>query len=157
MNGHLSDEQWAAGVLNENEQSVAEHLGECATCRAEVRSFAAAAGAAQTQARKMMEQPEAFWRRQREDISKRIAARDFIHPWKRWIWATATIMLIFLASTLLSRKSAPPMQTATQPDPDDALMLSVQRSIQTDLPQALRPAALLTQEISRAEAVRRNP
>lgn len=157
MNGHLSDEQWAAAVLNENDQGVAKHLEECATCREEVRSFGAAAGAAQAQARKQVEQPEAFWRRQREDISKRIAARDFIHPWKRWIWATATVMLIFLASTLLSRKSAPPMQTATQPDPDDVLLLSVQRSIHSDLPQALRPAALLTQEMNRAEAARRNP
>jgi predicted anti-sigma-YlaC factor YlaD len=157
MNGHLSDEQWAAVVLNENHEAAVIHLAECAACREEVRSFAAAAGAAQAQARKAVEQPEPFWRRQRESISARMAARDLTHPWKCWVWVTATMVLIFLASTLLSRHSAPPIQTAAQPDPDDALLLSVQQSIQTDLPRALRPAALLTQEIDRAEAVRRNP
>jgi len=157
MNGHLSDEQWAAAVLNENHEAVVNHLAACAACREEVRSFAAAAGAAQAQARQVLEQPETFWRQQREGISARLAARDFTQPWKRWVWVTATVMLILLASTLLSRNSGPPIQTAAQPDPDDALLLSVQQSIQTDLPRALRPAALLTQEIGRAEAARRNP
>ena len=157
MSGHLNDERWAAAVLNENDEATARHLEECATCLEEVRSFVMVAGAARAQARQVVEQPEAFWRRQRESISARLAARDFTHPWKRWIWVTATVMLILLASLLLSRNSAPPVQTAAQPDPDDALLLSVQQSIQSDLPQALRPAALLTQEINRAEAARRNP
>jgi hypothetical protein len=104
-----------------------------------------------------VEQPEPFWRQQREGINTRVAARDFTDPWKRWIWVTATVTLILLASTLLFRNSAPPLQTAAQPDPDDALLLSVQQSIRNDLPQALRPAALLTQEIDRAAASRRNP
>jgi predicted anti-sigma-YlaC factor YlaD len=157
MNGHLNDEQWAAAVLNQNDAAAANHLAECPACREEVNCFAAAAGAARAQARKVMDQPETFWRRQRERISNRQAGLDFAYPWRRWIWVTATVMLILLASTLLSRNSAPPIQTAAQTDPDDALLLSVQRSIQSDLPRALRPAALLTQEINRAEAARRNP
>ncbi len=157
MNGHLSDEQWAAAVLDENDESALEHLAECAACREEVNSFAIAAGAAQAQASKVMEQPEAFWRRQRESIGARQSSRDYTHPWRRWMWVTATVMLILLASTLLSRNSAPPIQATAQTDPDDALLLSVQQSIQSDLPRALRPAALLTQEINRAEAARRNP
>jgi len=157
MNGHLNDEQWAAAVLNENDEATAKHLAECATCREEVRSFAAAAATAQEQARQALEQPETFWRRQREGISTRVAERGFAEPWKRWIWVTATVTLILLASTLLSRNSAPPVQTVAQTDPDDALLLSVQQSIRSDLPQALRPAALLTQEMDRAEAARRNP
>lgn len=157
MNRHLNDEQWAAAVLNVTDETAARHLAECANCREEVRSFAAAANVLQAQARKVAEQSEAFWRQQREGINKRVVARDFIHPWKRWIWITATVMLVLLASTLLSRNSAPPIQTAAQTDPDDVLLLSVQRSIQSNLPQALRPAALLTQEIDRAEAARRNP
>ena len=157
MNGHLSDEQWAAAVLSQNEVAALKHLAECATCREEVNSFVAAAGAAQAQARKVVEQPEAFWRRQRESISHRVITRDFTNPWKRWIWVTATVMLILLASTLLSRNSAPVVQTTAQTDADDALLLSVQQSIQSDLPRALRPAALLTREINRAEVARRNP
>jgi len=38
----------------------------------------------------------------------------------------------------------------------DALLLSGQQSIQSGLPEALRPAALLTQEIDREEAAPRN-
>lgn len=156
MNGHLSDEQWVAAVLHDNDEMTAKHLAECPTCRKEVSTFVAAAGVARAEARQMLELPEAFWRRQREGILARVAAYDFAYPWKRWIWVTATLMLIFLASTLLSRNSAPPLQTAAQPDPDDALLLSVQQSIQSNLPHALRPAALLTREIDRA-ATRRNP
>jgi predicted anti-sigma-YlaC factor YlaD len=157
MNGHLNDEQWTAAVLNEADDGAAQHLAECAACREEVKSFADAAGVAQAQARKAGEQPEMFWRRQRQSIGARLAARDFTHPWKRWIWSTATVMLILLASTLLSRHRAPPVQTAAQPDPDDALLLSVQQSIESDVPRALRPAALLTQEMGRAEPAQRNP
>jgi anti-sigma factor RsiW len=157
MSQHLSDEQWAAAVLNESNEAAVRHLAECANCHEEVRSFAAAANVRQAQARNLLEQPEAFWRQQREGINKRVAARDFTHPWKRWIWVTATVMLILLASTLLSRNSVPPIQTAVQPDPDDVLLRSVQRSIHSNLPQALRPAALLTQEIDRASTTRRNP
>jgi hypothetical protein len=157
MDMHLSDEQWAAAVLNENDEAAARHLAECAACRDEVNSFEAAVGAAQAQASKVGEQPEIFWRQQREYIGARLAARDFVHPWRRWIWVTATVVLILVATTLLSRNSSPTNQTAAQPDPDDVLLLSVQQSIQSDLPQALRPAALLTQEIYRTEAARRNP
>jgi predicted anti-sigma-YlaC factor YlaD len=157
MNGHLSDEQWAAAALNQNDAAAAKHLAECAACREEVSSFAGAVGAAQAQARAVAEQPEAFWRQQRESIGGRVAARDFTHPWRRSIWVAATVMLILLASTLLSRNNAPPAPSVAQTDPDDALLLSVQQSIQSDVPQALRPAALLTAEIDRASVSRRHP
>lgn len=156
MNGHLSDEQWVAAVLHDNDEMTAKHLAECPTCRKEVSTFVAAAGVARAEARQMLELSEAFWRRQREGILARVAARGFTYPWKRWIWVMATVTLIMLASTLISRRTAPSLQTAAQPDPDDALLLSVQQSIQSDLPRALKPAALLTQEIDRA-ATRRNP
>jgi predicted anti-sigma-YlaC factor YlaD len=154
MNAHLSDEQWFTAVLNENDEAAAEHLAHCSTCREEVQAFTDAAAAANAQARKMTERPEKFWRQQRESIKARVASRDFTHPWKRWTWVTATVVLIVLASTLLSRNRVPPVQTTAQTDPDDVLLLSVQRSIQSDVPQALRPAALLARQIERAEAAR---
>ena len=101
-----------------------------------------------------MDEPETFWQLQREGISTRVAARDFTHPWRRLIWVAATMILILLASTLLSRNNVPPTPSVAQTDPDNALLLSVQQSIRSDLPQALRPAALLTAEIDRASAPR---
>jgi hypothetical protein len=157
MSGHLSDEQWAAAVLRGTDEETAKHLTECAPCREDVSTFAVAVDTAQLQSGKAMEQPEGFWQRQREDISVRVAARDFTHPWRRWIWVTAAMTLILLASTLLSSNAVPPAQNAAQSDPDDALLLSVQQSIRSDLPRALRPAALLTQEIKRAQVARRHP
>ena len=157
MSGHLTNEQWEGIVLHQNDASAQEHLAGCATCRGEVNAFLAAASAAQAHQRKAMEQPEAFWQRQREHILARVANRDFAHPWRRWIWVTATVMLVLLASTLLTRHTTPHLQPAPPSDPDDALMLSVQQSIHSDLPQALRPAALLTQEMDRVGNTRRNP
>ena len=157
MSSHLSDQQWAAAILEQSEKATADHLRECAACREELTSFAEALGEARQQIRSATERPESFWRRQREAISAHVAARAFHQPWKRWVWATATVTLILLASTLLSRNSAPPLPVAAQADPDDALLLSVQQSISSDLPQALRPAALLTQEMDRAVQSRRNP
>ncbi len=157
MNGHLSDEQWAGAIFHENDRAAIKHLAECAACRAEVGSFTAAAGAIQTQARAAAERPETFWQRQRESIRHRLRARDFAHPWKRWVWITATVTLILLSSTLLSRNDAPPAPAQAQTDPDDVLLMSVQQSIQSDLPQALRPAALLTREMDRAASARHNP
>ncbi len=157
MNGHLSDEQWSGAVLHENDAAVINHLAECAACREEVESFAVVAVAIEAQAREAAERPEAFWQRQRESISHRLRARDFAHPWRRWVWITATVTLILLSSTLLSRNDAPPAPAQAQTDPDDVLLLSVQQSIHSDLPQALRPAALLTQEMDRAASARHNP
>ena len=154
MNGHLSNEQWEEAVLCQNDAAAEKHLVECAACREEVQFFTGVSGAVQAQARKVMDEPETFWQLQREGISTRVAARDFTHPWRRLIWVAATMILILLASTLLSRNNVPPTPSVAQTDPDNALLLSVQQSIRSDLPQALRPAALLTAEIDRASAPR---
>jgi len=156
MNGHLNDEQWAAAVLKTSDAEAAQHLAECTACHGELEALAAAAAVARNQARTMEALPEAFWRRQRLAIGSRLAARDLEHPWKRRVWATAAVLLILLASVLVFRRPAPPAQAVAPPDPDDELLLTVQQSIQSDLPQAMRPAALLTREIDRA-AIRRNP
>jgi hypothetical protein len=156
MSGHLSDRQWAAAVLDESGEAMANHLSECAACGEEVRSFADAIGGARAEIRRAAQQPESFWREQRQGITTRLADRVFHQPWKRFVWVTATVTLVLLATTLLSRNTAPPLPKA-QADQDEALLLSVQKSIRSDLPQALEPAALLTEEINRAAATRGNP
>jgi hypothetical protein len=157
MSGHLSDEQWAAAALHESEEAVADHRSECTACQEEVRLWTEAIAGARAEILGAAEQPESFWRQQRTRLAARLARREFHQPWKRWVWVTVTVTLIFLAATLLSRNNAPPVQTTAQTDPDDALLLSVQQSIRSDVPRALRPAALLAQEIDRAQIARRNP
>ena len=157
MNGHLNDEQWAVAVLREHDEATARHLGECAACRNELTSVSAALDAARRQTHGAAELPEVFWRRQRESIDARRKHYEFTYPWRRWVWVTATITLILLASAVLSRNTAPPAQTAASTDADDALLLSVQQSIATEVPRALRPATLLTEEMGRAEAARQTP
>jgi predicted anti-sigma-YlaC factor YlaD len=156
MSGHLSNEQWAAAVLNENDGVGVEHLAECAACREEARSFTDAIRGVRARIREAAEQPEPFWREQREGVTTRLADHVFPQPWKRFVWVTATVTLVFLATTLLSRNKAPSLPK-TEADSDDALLLSVQQSIESDLPQALQPAALLTEEIDRAAATPKNP
>jgi hypothetical protein len=121
-----------------------------------VRSFVEAVGAAKSTIRKAAEQPDSFWRQQRTGIATRLTNRAGHQPWKRLAWATATVTLVLLATALLSR-NATPTRPQPQADPDDALLLRVQQSIRSDLPQAFRPAALLAQEINRAPVARRNP
>jgi len=155
MNGHLSDEQWAAAVLDPAGGTVAEHLRECADCREEMSSFERPISKVRAEIHRASERPESFWIKQRHAICARAAQHRFPPPWKRLAWCAATVVLVLLSTTVLSRRNAPPLRTETvDADPDDALLLSVQQSIRSDLPQALRPAALLAQEINQATVVR---
>jgi len=157
MNGHLNDEQWAAIALGEFQEEAAQHLAKCLACREEIAAFFGPITRLQAQSVHAAVQPEAFWNRQRVRIDARLGACILVRRWKRWGWVAATITLIVLAATLLSNDSTRPQRTTVQPDPDDVLLLSVQQSIQSDLPQALRPAALLTREIDRAEKAQQKP
>jgi hypothetical protein len=156
MSGHLSDEQWVAAALQESEEAAADHRSECAVCQEELRLWSQAIAGARAEILGAAEQPESFWRQQRAGIATRLTSGAGHQPWKRLAWATATVTVVLLATLLLS-KNATPTRPQPQADPDDALLLSVQRSIRSDLPQALRPAALITREIDRAQTARRNP
>jgi hypothetical protein len=156
MSGHISDEQWVAAALHESEEAVADHRSECAACQEELRLWDEAIAGARAEILGAAGQPESFWRQQRTGIATRLTSSAGHQPWKRLAWATATVTVVLLATLLLS-KNATPTRPQPQADPDDALLLSVQRSIRSDLPQAFRPAALLAQEISHARVARRNP
>jgi len=157
MNDHLSEESWAAAVLDPSDPAVAEHLQGCAECRAEVSSFTEAINAARAVTLRAAERPESFWRAQRLAITERTVNRTFPSPWKRLAWVAATVILVVLSTTVVSRRNTPSLRTrTTRVETDDALLLSVQQSIQSDLPQALEPAELLTEEINRAAVSRKS-
>ncbi|MBZ5516717.1 MAG: hypothetical protein LAN62_18085 [Acidobacteriia bacterium] len=152
MNGHLNSEQLVASALGESDRVTALHLQACPQCREEIQSLHASldvwvedvGGGAGTS--------EAFWRRQREAIDARLGQWPWHRPWKHLACATATVTLVLLATAVLYRRPAPRVNEA--PVDDNALLLSVHNSIRSEVPQALKPVALLTQEIDRAEEVR---
>jgi len=155
MNGHLSDEQWAAALLDPTARNVTEHLRECAACRTELRLFGVAVDETRGEIRKASNRPEPFWSWQRTAISTRLPKRTLAIPWKRLSWVAAAIVLVVLSTSLVSRRRVPaPAPPATSSESDDTLLLSVQESIGSDLPQALQPAALLAQEVNQARIER---
>ena len=52
-------------------------------------------------------------------------------------------------AAMLLQEPRPVAPAAPAPDPDHALMVAVEQATRREVPQALAPAALLTQEISR--------
>jgi len=155
MNVHLSEESWAAAVLDPNDREAAEHLRECPACRQEISSFMGAIAGGRSETLRAADRPESFWREQRAVISTRIAHHTSPLFWKRSAWVAATVILVLVSTTLLSRRNTTSLRPESSgSDPDDVLMMSVQQSIQSDVPQALRPAALLAREINQAVVVR---
>ncbi|MFB3920200.1 MAG: hypothetical protein ACE145_00680 [Terriglobia bacterium] len=146
MNGHLNDEQLIASALGESDRVATLHLGECSRCRQEIESLRGSIGEWVRDVRGAAGASEHFWRRQRQAIAGRIAP----HPklsWKNWALATAALTLIVLAAVFY--RAPAPVRTAPIVD-DNALLLSVQTSLESDVPEALEPVTLLTQEIDRA-------
>ena len=144
MAEHLTEEQWSAVALSSADDAVCAHIDNCGQCRAEGRELQAAILAVRRSALAAAERPEAFWQRQRALISARVSLQRFVE--RRLVWAMALAVVALAATTLL--RQAPPRIAAT--DPDQALLMDVERSVDSGVPEALAPAALLTQEISQA-------
>jgi hypothetical protein len=152
MNGHLSDEQLAGVALCESDKTTLVHLDECSQCREEIRSLRGLIGAWVEDVAGGPGTSEVFWREQREAIATRLACPTWPRRWKHLAWATATLALVLLAAAVLYRSPAPTENKVTADD--NALLLSIHNSLTSDVPRALQPVTLLTQEIERAEESR---
>jgi hypothetical protein len=98
-------------------------------------------------ARAATEHPDAFWERQHAQIKKRIEAvqqRSSARTATAWAGAFAVVLL----ATFLLRSSPAPRPSKAQGDPDQELLVAVEQSVQSGVPQALEPAALLADEIN---------
>ena len=103
--------------------------------------------ALQEWSRAATEHPDAFWERQQADIKKRIDAvqqRSSMRTATAWASAFAVVLL----ATFLLRSSPAPRPSSAQSDPDQELLVAVEQSVQTGIPRALEPAALLADEIN---------
>jgi len=140
---HLSEEQWTAALLNEDREA-RTHIAECAECAAEEQRLRAALAGYGEEAREAAQRPAAFWAWQRDAIAGRLAAQRT--PARRLVWAGTLALVILLAAAVV--RQAPPQPAAV--DPDEALLVDVQRSLRREVPATLAPATLLANEMNRA-------
>ena len=146
MQAHLTEEQIFESLLETNDAkdtAVLEHLAACPACSGELNRLRTVTSTLRDSARAQAEKPEGFWARQRSAAashSSETAARPLA-------WAAALAAAVLAATLLQEPRPVPPALPA--PDPDHALMVAVEEATRREVPQALAPMALLTQEISR--------
>ena len=143
MQAHLTEEQIFESLLEAKNASGLAHLTACSACSGDLERLRRATSSLRDSARAQAERPEDFWARQRSSAASRISRRA-VRP---LAWTAAVAAAILAATLLQEPRPVPPAMPAT--DPDQALLVSVQRAVSRQVPQALAPAALLTQEISR--------
>ncbi len=128
------------------------HLMSCAACLEERAQLRAGLGELADHIHAKAERSEAFFQAQRGKIARRLRERrPPVRNW-RWAWAPALAATALLAVFLMPDGS--PVQRAEDAEADHGFLQAVQRSIQADVPEALRPAALLLGEVERGVARR---
>ena len=124
------------------------HLLVCPTCRMERDRLRAALSDLAEQARVQAERSEEAWEGQRLRIAARLSDRSPLSEghstgW-RWAWVPVAVGLAALA--LVWWRGETP-RLSPEADADHALLIAVERSVQAEVPVALRPVALLAAEI----------
>ncbi len=108
--------------------------------------FAAAVATLRAETHAAAERPEVFWQRQRAEILARLET-PAVAP-RPLAWASALALLVL--AVLLSLPGGKPVPATPPPDPDRQLLLQVQETLDREVPDALAPASLLTQEMNQA-------
>jgi hypothetical protein len=151
---HLDDKAFASTLINPGETSA--HIERCHSCRDERIAFESALRNLPEAMRSASEQPQIFWQRQQTAIRSRIAIEEASHQsWAGFAWATLG-SLILLAGLLLHGARTSP-QPQAQSDPDQELLLEVERAVQSNVPESLAPAALLAEDIRAAVETQASP
>ncbi len=148
---HLSDESWAAVLSSELDAASQDHLKGCEECRAEEQALKSVLDGARESLSAAAERSEVFWIRQRAEINARIREQRAGHH--RLIWATA-VGFVALAASLLLRPVPRRIDAPTATVSDQELLMQVESSLSKEVPDALAPSDLITQEL--AEASQKN-
>jgi len=100
-----------------------------------------------SRAREAVDLPERFWREQQTGIQAAIATPPALVSWPAFAFASALIVLIgaMLFRDLPAQHNSLPRQTAEISD--QQLLMKVEYTLQSDVPVALEPAALLAKEM----------
>src|SRR5574341_161720 len=142
MTDHMSDGQLFESLLGNASPRVEAHIAACSECRGRLERLRSAVSALRASAHADAEKPDAFWTRQRA-----AAARGSLPLARPMTWAAA-IAAAVLAAVLL-QEPRPVVPAAPAPAPPRAPLVSGGRAVKRPVPQALAPAALLPQELSR--------
>ena len=131
---HLKNEELKDLALTSDEQFLREKLAD----------FPASVKAA-------ADRPEAFWQQQRQAIWQRIEAKRSRRLIPHFAWAAVAVAI--LAGVLIGHPSRPvsPVAIATPPQTqvdDNELLARIERTLQSDGPEALQPVSLVTKETS---------
>ena len=143
MEDHLSDGQLFESLLGGAGPRVEAHIATCPECCERLERLRSAVSALRRSAQAEAEKPDAFWTRQRAAAAAR-SSQHLVRP-MAWVAAIAAAVL----AAMLIQEPRPVVPTTPTPDPDQALLVSVERAVNRQVPQALAPAALLAQEITR--------
>ncbi len=144
MREHLTDEELTEVLDGMPEGDTLAHLAGCETCRAERDRLRVELAAFAEQTRAGAERSEASWDRQRRRIVGRLVDRPSPALGWYWAWAPAVLLIVILGWFWFAGWAPHP---SSGPEADHALLISVERSIRADVPQALRPAALLAAQL----------
>jgi hypothetical protein len=132
---HLKDEELTDLLLEADQRELQQTLA-----------------AVPNQLRLSTERPEWFWQKQQAAIRERVGARRH-HAWRLLPACAGVLGLAVVATTLLDHGRTPtPPAPQAQSVSDQELMIAVEQAVQTDVPDALAPAALLADEISNSQS-----
>jgi len=143
IRAHLSDAELMEALSNPGRGLLA-HLDVCEPCRTEVGRLRRALDAGLLDSAP----PEHFWERQRLEIAGRVPGLQQAQARAVPKLAWAALAAILAVGTLwINYSGRPPQPQASPVQVDDQeLMLAVERTMQTDVPEALAPASLLEDE-----------
>jgi hypothetical protein len=145
--GHLNDDQLTEYLLGEAQAATAQHLQSCAECSSEAERVKRSLHSfkAWTHEQAVVQEPKlnVF------SLASRVENRSFT-LWFSWSAVLALIVIAFALMITPAKSPAPEVvQSSSQPDADDALLMEVQQDLDRNVPQALAPAALLAAERNR--------
>jgi hypothetical protein len=143
MTQHLNDE-YLLEVLLDRFPGFDAHLATCSSCRAEQERLRRALGTLPAITHIVAQNNDAFWEQQRTVIWAKI---DSVEPRKLPVLAWASAAAVLVAATLLFN-IAPTVPPRAKVDSDHELMVQLERTLQSEVPVALEPAALLAREIT---------
>ena len=143
MTQHLSDKDLLEVLLDRPSEFNA-HLATCSSCRAEREQVRRVLGELPALSHKVAQSTDAFWEQQRTTIWAKIDSVD-ARKFPVLAWASATAVLVTATLLFSVAPTAPPR---AQADSDHELMIQLERTLQSEVPVALEPAALLAREIT---------